>query len=200
MNAPQQLSLNIHVPADATFANYWVSPDNAIAVQALQQFCAGQGDQSLLFWGSSGCGLTHLLQACSHLSDLPVAYVPLKDALDLAPAEVCHNLENIPLVCVDDLDLLSQNPDWEQAFFHLYNRLRDNGHHLLMATHSKPTTLPFSLPDLHSRIMGSVIYHIDALRPEHKIEALKVRLYFVLGAQCINVVYHTPHNPRMQIR
>lgn len=178
-NTPQQLSLNIHLQADATFVNYWVSPDNvsnsAIAVKALTQFCDSQGDLNLLLWGTTGCGLTHLLQACSHASRFPVAYLPLKDALDLPPAEVCCNLENAPLLCIDDIETLVGNIEWEQAFFHLYNRLRDNGHRLLMATHTNPKDLAFELPDLRSRVLGSVIYHVDLIAREQKAAALIMR-------------------------
>ncbi len=198
---PRQLSLNILLQADATFANYWLpseraiepttestvssnsvgalssraSCSNAIAVKALLQFCRGQGDASLLFWGSTGCGLSHLLQACSHESNLPVAYLPLKDAFDLPPEEVCENLEHAPLVCIDDLDALAGHTEWEQAFFHLYNRIKDKGHRIVMATHVAPHEIPFTLPDLHSRVMGSVIYHIDLITRGQKVSALKMR-------------------------
>ncbi|MDZ7923515.1 MAG: DnaA regulatory inactivator Hda [Marinagarivorans sp.] len=172
---PQQLSLSIQLLDDATFANYWVAPSNRIALKALEYFCCGQGDLSVFLWGASGCGLTHLLQACSHQSQLPIAYLPLKDALDLNPAEVCANLENIPLVCVDDVECLATNPEWEQAFFHLFNRLRDNGHRLLMAAHENPSTINLPLPDLRSRLLGSVIYRVDTLDTEHKALALQMR-------------------------
>lgn len=174
-SAPQQLSLGIQLQDDATFANYWVSSSNLIVNKALQQFCLGRGDLSLLIWGASGCGLTHLVQACSHHSQLPVAYLPLRDALDLNPAEVCANLESSPLVCVDDIELLAGNAEWELAFFHLYNRLRDNGHRLLMASHSNPAAISFNLPDLASRVLGSVIYRVALLSDEEKAKALQMR-------------------------
>ncbi|HEY7774868.1 MAG TPA: DnaA regulatory inactivator Hda [Marinagarivorans sp.] len=173
--APQQLSLGIALQDDATFANYWVSPENHIVNQALQQFCLGRGDLSVLIWGARGCGLTHLVQACSHHSRLPIAYLPLRDALDLNPADVCANLESSPLVCVDDIELLAGQVEWELAFFHLYNRLRDNGHRLLMASHSNPAAMPFNLPDLASRVLGSVIYRVALLNDEEKAKALQMR-------------------------
>ncbi|WP_053979419.1 DnaA regulatory inactivator Hda [Marinagarivorans algicola] len=175
MNLPEQLSLSISLQDDATFSNFWVSPSNQIPLKALSLFCQGEGDLSLLLWGFGGCGLTHLLQACSHQSRLPVAYLPLKDALDLDPNDVCANLERASLVCVDDIETLAGNAQWELAFFHLYNRLRDNGHRLLMASHTNPAAIPLALPDLHSRLLGSVVYRVDNLSQEEKIDALQMR-------------------------
>lgn len=172
---PQQLSLSIQLQDDATFANYWVSSENHLVNQVLQQFCVGRGDLSLVVWGRSGCGLTHLVQACSHHSQLPIAYLPLRDALDLNPAEVCANLESSPLVCVDDIELIAGNKEWELAFFHLYNRLKDNGHRLLMASHANPASIAFGLPDLASRVLGSVIYRVAGLSDEDKAKALQMR-------------------------
>ena len=175
MSLPEQLSLSISLQDDATFSNYWVSPSNQIPVKALSLFCKGEGEQSLLLWGFGGCGLTHLLQACLHKSCVPVAYLPLKDALDLNPNEVCANLERAALVCVDDVETLAGNAQWELAFFHLYNRLRDNGHRLLMASHINPSAIALTLPDLQSRLLGSVIYRVDSLSQEEKIQALQMR-------------------------
>ena len=195
--APQQLSLSIQLLDDATFANYWVAPSNRIVLKALEYFCCGQGDLSLFVWGVSGCGLTHLLQACSHQSQLPIAYLPLKDALDLNPAEVCANLENIPLVCVDDVEYLATNPEWEQAFFHLFNRLRDNGHRLLMAAHEHPSVINLPLPDLRSRLLGSVIYRVDILDAEHKALALQMRAQSLGMKMSLDIAHyvikHTPN-------
>lgn len=175
MSLPEQLSLSIRLQEDATFSNYWVSPSNQIPVQALKLLCQGKGDLSVLLWGFGGSGLTHLLQACSHQCNLAVAYLPLKDALDLDPNEVCANLEHTPLVCVDDIETLAGNREWELAFFHLYNRLRDNGHRLLMASHVNPANIPLGLPDLHSRLLGSVVYRVDSLSQDEKIAALQMR-------------------------
>ena len=173
--APRQLSLGIQLLDDATFANYWVSPSNQIVIKALEHFCRAEGDLNVFIWGAGGCGLTHLLQACSHQSIYSVAYLPLKDALDLNPDQVCANLENIPLVCVDDIETLTANPKWQQAFFHLYNRLRDNGHRLLLAAHENPASIGLELPDLRSRVLGSVIYRVDLLTDEEKAAALQMR-------------------------
>lgn len=172
---PEQLSLGLAPRTDASFANFWVSPENEIPVAALHQFCRAIGDSNVLIWGFSGCGLTHLLEACSRRAQSPLAYLPLRDALDLDPSLVIANLESVKLVCIDDVELIAGRSDWELAIFHLYNRLRDLGHMLLLASHEKPTAIDFSLPDLRSRVLGSVIYKIDHLSDTQKAQALILR-------------------------
>lgn len=172
---PEQLSLGLAPKTDASFANFWVSPENEIPVAALHQFCRGIGDSNVLIWGFNSCGLTHLLEACSRRAQAPLAYLPLRDALDLDPALVIANLETVKLVCIDDVELIAGRSEWELAIFHLYNRLRDLGHMLLLASHEKPTAIDFSLPDLRSRVLGSVIYKIDHLGDHQKAQALILR-------------------------
>jgi DnaA family protein len=172
---PVQLSLDIQLHDQATFANYWVSAENHIVNQAVRQCCLGLGDFGVLIWGGASSGLSHLLQACCHESQSPAAYLPMRDALRLDPNSICHSLENSPMVCIDDLDLLATNADWERAFFHLFNRLRDKGHRLLMATHANPSTIDWTLPDVRSRVLGSVVYRVSSLTDEQKAAALIMR-------------------------
>jgi len=53
--------------------------------------------------------------------------------------------------------------------------LRDRGRVLLMASHQGPQNLLFQLPDLQSRMLGSLVFYITTLRDENKKEALKMR-------------------------
>ncbi len=172
---PLQLSLGFHLPANATFEQFCTLDDNRITVAAIHQASQLQGDFNLLLWGQSASGLTHLLQACVHESQAPAAYLPLKDALDFAPAEILANLSSAALVCVDDLDAIAQHLVWEQAFLHLYNRIRDSGRYLVMAMHSLPQRTAFLLPDLQSRLNGSLVYRVHPLKTDHLAEALSLR-------------------------
>jgi DnaA family protein len=175
---PVQLFLKVSLSDDATFANfYYHSPAQQQAVDALAAFA--QRDPrlgtNLAIWGASGAGLTHLLQAVTHAAfktGCHVQYLPLRDLIDQAPERVCDGLEQVEMLCLDDLDAISGQPAWEQALFHLFNRRRDTGKHLIMAAHTPIAALDVGLADLHSRLLGSLIYHIDSLDDAGKEQAL----------------------------
>jgi DnaA-homolog protein len=177
--APVQLSLGVSLKDDATFANYFQNtPANAQALQALLQLSQGAGDAYLAIWGARGCGLTHLLQAVCHaayLRDQSVQYLPLRDLVGYAAEDVCEGLEACQLVCLDGLDEICGNRAWEQALFHLFNRLQAAGSYLLVASHTSLPAIPILLPDLKSRLLSGVSYHIESLNDAGKEQALMVR-------------------------
>jgi DnaA family protein len=178
LSSPLQLSLGISLKDDATFDNFYVVDGNAQALHALREFSIGRGEGNLLLWGNRGAGLTHLLQACCHTAfeqGISVQYLPLRDLVGYAPEDVCEGLEKVSLVCLDSVDEICGRPNWELTLFHLYNRLRDAGHRLLIASHTSPVSLPVVLPDLKSRWLSSVIYHLQELKDQEKAMALRVR-------------------------
>lgn len=173
-----QLSLGVSLRDDATFDNFYLGQGNGLAVYALKQFSQGDGDQNVLVWGQHGAGLTHLLQACCHAAHqqrLDIQYLPLREMVQFEPKRVCEGLDRFGLVCLDGIDEVCGNRRWEQAVFHLFNRLRDSGHRLLVASHTSPALLPLLLPDLKSRFLGSVVYHLHPLDDSEKGRALQMR-------------------------
>ena len=179
LREPVQLSLGVSLKDDATFANFFQNTQaNEQALNALLAFSRLEGETTVIIWGNRGCGLTHLLQAVSHAAyeaDSPVQYLPLRDLVGYAADDVCDGLEHFKLVCLDGLDEICGHKAWEQALFHLFNRLRDAGNHLLIASHTAISAIPIVLPDLKSRLLGSVIYHIESLNDAGKEQALICR-------------------------
>jgi len=177
MNTPKQLSLGVSLRDEATFENYYVSGHgNEQAVAALKSM-AEKPEHFVVVWGNRGVGLSHLLQAVCHQLDeqYRVQYLPMADVRGYDAAELCDGLEQMDLVCLDGIEHISGNRQWEQAVFHLFNRLRDAGKSLLVASHTSPPSLPILLADLKSRLLGCVIYHIEGLSDESKKQALMTR-------------------------
>ncbi len=175
---PVQLSLGVSLKDDATFANFLVGPGNEQPLHALRQFSEDRGEQMVVVWGSPGVGLTHLLQACCHEAfarHINVQYLPLRELVGYAPEDVCEGLDKVNLVCLDGLERICGQRQWEQTLFHLVNRLRDAGHRLLVACHTSPPALPLLLPDLKSRLLGGVVYHLRPLGDAEKGLALQLR-------------------------
>src|ERR1700722_14701163 len=129
-----QLPLNIQLRDDATFQSYYPG-DNKQAFAAVLQFSEGLGERFLYLFGKEGVGCSHLLQASCHAArDMGVAavYVPLREVDRLSP-KLMQDLENIPVVCIDDIHCIAGKKEWEEALFHLYNRIRAQNTSLLVA-------------------------------------------------------------------
>lgn len=171
-----QLTLNISLRDDATFANYY-SLENIPLTEQLQGMAQGLGEQSLILWGPPATGKSHLLQAICHeaaLTGESSCYLPLADHAFLSP-DICEDLEQMGIICIDDLDAIAGLSDWELALFHLFNRARDAGHRLVFSANKNVSELGIKLPDLRSRLSWGLNYHIKALTDEEKLAALKLR-------------------------
>lgn len=166
----QQLTLRIGLREGATFANF-VAGANAAAVAALMR-----GDEPFIYvWGPAGSGKSHLLQAACHgtaAGGATVAYLPLADLGDAGVA-VLEGLEQVSLVCLDDLQAVAGDGAWEEALFHLYNRLRESGTRLLVSAEAGPLHCGVMLADLRSRLGWGPVYQLQPLDDAGKLEVLR---------------------------
>lgn len=176
---PIQLPLGVRLRDDATFANYYPGA-NAAALGYVERLCeaeAGWTESLIYLWGGEGVGCSHLLQAaCLRFEQCgePAVYLPLREVADYGP-ELLDNLEQCELVCLDDLDAVAGRRDWEEALFHLFNRLRDSGRRLLLSANCSPRELPVGLPDLQSRLTLALVFQLQSLSDEDKLRALQLR-------------------------
>lgn len=171
-----QLSLSIGLRDDATFANF-LSADNTPAIAALQAQIRGCGENFQYLYGGEDSGKSHLLQAVCHLSDelgLRSVYLPLEELALLSP-DLLDGMEDLDLVCIDDLHLVAGRKKWETALFHFFNRMRDAGRYLVISADAAPGQLGVKLPDLASRLAWGVTLSLQNLTDEQKNDALKLR-------------------------
>lgn len=176
---PIQLPLGVRLRDDATFANYYPGA-NAAALGYVERLCeadAGWTESLIYLWGGEGVGRSHLLQAaCLRFEQRgeQAVYLPLAEVVEYGPA-LLDNLEQCELVCLDDLDVVAGRSDWEEALFHLFNRLRDSGRRLLLAASGSPRELKVQLADLQSRLTLALVFQLQSLSDEDKLRALQLR-------------------------
>ena len=178
ISTPKQIPFRFQLDSDASFANFFVAAKNAAAVYALKNQLEPAGEEVIYLWGAEGVGRSHLLQAAAHYAiehDASAIYIPLSDVLSFAAADILENLELQNIICLDELDSIGGNPDWEQALFHFYNRVRDSGHRLLLAAAVPPNEIKVQLADLKSRLTWGVTFHLHPLSDEEKVQALQLR-------------------------
>ena len=175
MNNPQ-LPLGLSLREAARFESFFPGQNREL-FQGLQLAAAGKGEPLLYIAGADGLGKTHLLQAaCHHASccQRGAAYLPLGEMQELAPA-VLDGLEQMALVCLDDVHAIAGHENWERALFDLFNRLRDSGSTLLVSAVQRPDQSGFGLADLVSRLGWGVTYTLKPLDEGDVRKALTCR-------------------------
>ena len=173
---PQQLALKVQLRDDATLENYFCAPSTQTLVELLRGQLAPGGEPIIYLYGPADVGKTHLLQAACHLvKETPAVYLPLAQLSCYPAEEVMHGAESMGLVCLDDIDTVMGNEEWEVALFHFFNRAREQNCRLLVAGHSAPRELEVDLADLRSRLSWGIVYQLNALNDDERKSILSFR-------------------------
>lgn len=169
-----QLTLPLSTSQPNTFKTLVVESNTLLANQIHTVLHAGAFAMVYL-WGQAGTGRSHYLQAACHAlqqqGGVP-AYVPLQNHVNLQPA-MLQGLEQMALVCIDDIDQVAGHLDWETALFHCFNRCQAAGTPWLVAAHCAPNQLSCELPDLRTRLSSGVTLQVQTLSDRGKLLALQ---------------------------
>ncbi len=162
----RQLPLGIRLRADAVFDSFEPG-QNVEALEALR----GAGGAPLWLWGPAGCGKTHLLQAACAAAGEGAAYLPLARSFALPPGAL-QGFEALRLLCIDDLDAVAGDAEWERALFRLFNEASELHTRLVFAAHGAPRSLAWRLADLGSRAAACTVYQLRELDDAGRAAAL----------------------------
>ncbi len=173
-----QLPLEFNLLDNSTFTNFFFSDNNQQLLFALKNFVDFKNNQENFFylWGNKEVGKTHLLQACCGVQlsqNIPAMYLSLKNNLN-GNMDFFDGLENLSLLCLDDLNLMADS-NLEEKLFYLFNNIRAKQHKLIVAADCAPSSLKLQLPDLRSRMSWGITYYLHALTEQEKIAALIMR-------------------------
>tara|TARA_R110002073_G_scaffold4201_6_gene27798 strand:- start:469 stop:1116 length:648 start_codon:yes stop_codon:yes gene_type:complete len=157
----KQFTLDFKLSPDAVFSNYVGDAAEKI----------GRGNAWQYLWGRKGSGRSHLLQAACQETEGSIYLSELKR---LSP-EVLRDLENMPLICLDDIDAILSQTEWEEALFHLMNGVKDRGGRLLVAAEAPSSQQNIKLADLKSRLNSASAIETDQLNDNQKIRVLVQR-------------------------
>ncbi len=167
-----QLALPLRLADHAVFASFLASGNESLVAE-LQSIARGTGS-GCWFWGAAASGKTHLLQAVCELAGDRSVYLPMSTFAPAGP-EILEGLENRGLLCIDDLEVIAGNGDWEHALFALWNRVHDSDGQLLVAAAMASRECPFELPDLKSRLNMLPVYQLHLLDEDRRVDALQLR-------------------------
>lgn len=164
----KQLLLDIAPPPLPTLANF-MPGRNVELLEALGNILMGREKERFFYlWGDEGCGKSHLLQglagAYKH-KQMNATYYACDESTGFSPPGEAD------CVLVDDADRLGA--DAQIGLFNLYNRIREEGHALLLVTGVVAPAQLRLRDDLVTRLGWGLVYQVHELTDEEKIKAMK---------------------------
>jgi DnaA family protein len=170
----EQLVFDINRFYPANFDDYYLARD-CQAIDILTACLHAEADPVVFLFGRAGVGLSHLLQAsCDAMQRRrqSALYLPAASLLQQG-CDLLEGLEHLSLFCLDDVELVVGNAVFEQALFHFYNRMRDQGHRMIFAAHQPLASLSFCYPDLQTRLAWGVQYEVKPLEDHDKVRFIQ---------------------------
>lgn len=172
-----QLTLPVSHFDGASFDNFHAPEAGSVVTTVRQLVAASSPRQAVYLSGATGSGKTHLCwaacRAASELGKVPT-YVPLK-----RPGVARAVLESVPpaaLVCLDDVDLVAADDEWNQRLFSLLQHQYIDGEiSLIVTARQAAAELEMKLADLRSRLTLLPGFRLENLSDDEKVIALKAR-------------------------
>ncbi|MDX1391617.1 MAG: DnaA regulatory inactivator Hda [Rheinheimera sp.] len=177
---PIQYTLAVTLPEDETLDSFYGAGHTA-AVAFLKSYLQQPQQQSPVYlFGASGSGKSHLLYAaCVQAQEkgLTSQLLTLDDCHLLSP-RLLDNLEQLDLVCLDNIQAIRGELSWQTAVFDLYNRMQEQGKALIIVGNQAPSQLGLQLADLVSRLQACTAFQLRLLSDDdkHKLLQQKARL------------------------
>ena len=172
MNSPKQLTFPWNKSFHSSFEGFYIDPKNKQLISILENISI---NENMYIYGLKNSGKTYLLQSlCNKYSknDKSSLFLPLMDVIKYG-VEIIDSIENMDLVCIDGLEAVSQNKEWEIGLFNLINNAQQTGCRLVFTSSSEEGAINFSLADLDSRIRKFQSHEIFPISDDHLLKALK---------------------------
>ena len=170
----EQLPLTLQFPESLRFDNFFDGANEQSLAHLKSLHTASS--QCVFLWGSVGCGKTHLCQALYHHlaeHDQQPAFIDVAEP-GIQP-QVLEGVEIFNTLIIDGIDAVIMQKPWQEALFHVYNRMMANQGNLIIAARVAPQNIESLLPDLASRLLSGLVFHIKEMSDNGKLYAMKQR-------------------------
>ncbi len=170
------------------FDRFVVGPSNSLAHAAAHAICENPGGMynPLFIYGGTGLGKTHLLHAIGNEtrqlnSSLTVRYETsdhfINDFISSIRLDRIQQFraryQAIDVLLVDDIQFLSNKGQTQEAFFHIFNTLHEQGKQIVLSSDTFPKEIPGIQNRLKSRMEWGLVADVQMPSLETKIAILK---------------------------
>ena len=179
MNKPQQLTFPWSKHNKFTFNDFFFDSSNEEIKLALKN------NEDLFLYGAEDSGKSFLLQStCNYYAsdNKSSVYIPISEAIKHGTGFI-DSLEGLDLICLDDIDLIASNQEWEVGIFNLINNCLTSDCRLIFSSSMNPSSIKFDLDDLISRIKKIDHIELYSINDSNLPEAIK----FVSKLRSINL-------------
>ena len=179
MNKPQQLTFPWSKHNKFTFNDFFFDSSNEEIKLALKN------NEDLFLYGAKDSGKSFLLQStCNYYAsdNKSSVYIPISEAIKHGTGFI-DSLEGLDLICLDDIDLIASNQEWEVGIFNLINNCLTSDCRLIFSSSINPSSIKFDLDDLISRIKKIDHIELYSINDASLPEAIK----FVSNLRSINL-------------
>ena len=115
-------------------------------------------------------------------------FIPLAEVSSL-DTSIFDSIENMDIICIDDIDSIKGRNEWEIALFNLINNSLLSGCRLVFSSSANPTSINFSLSDLDSRVRkinGTEVHPISDAKLQDAIKEISQLRSIRLGEKELN--------------
>ena len=149
MNKPKQLTFPWIKQNIASFDDFYFDPKNfGLKKNLLEE------DDDLFLYGIKKSGKSFLLQSVCNFyasKNKSSLYIPIAEVMKYG-ISFMDSLDNLDVICIDDIDLINFDKEWEIAIFNLINDCLISKCRLIFSSAFNPSSIQFDLKDLISRI------------------------------------------------
>ena len=180
MNKPKQLTFPWIKQNIASFDDFYFDPKNF----GLKKNLLEENDD-LFLYGIKKSGKSFFLQSVCNFyasKNKSSLYIPTAEVMKYG-ISFMDSLDNLDVICIDDIDLINSNKEWEIAIFNLINDCLISKCRLIFSSSFNPSSIKFDLKDLISRIKK--IDHVE-LFPVSE-DKLNDALIFICNLRSINL-------------
>jgi chromosomal replication initiator protein len=183
------IDLNDNLNPKYIFDSFVVGSFNELAYASAQAIIKKPGFYNpLFFYGSTGVGKTHLMQAVGNYYknnlEKKVFYVTSERFTNDYISSLRNNKTNLfkekykkyDLLIMDDIQFLSNKEMTQEELFHLFNFLYDNQRQIIFSSDQHPNYLQNLESRLKSRFSQGMIIDIPRIDTESKIAIINSKL------------------------
>ena len=137
-----------------------------------------QANEQKFLWiaGEKGTGKTHLLQAKINQinnNQSKLMYLPMRELNQLSP-EILDDMDQMDLICIDDIHLILGSKIWEEKLLDLYERIQNTKTIFIVSSKDSPQGGNFLIQDLLSRYSTALVLRLNVLKNMDVVRAIQL--------------------------